>query len=147
MKCSAGIAVASAAVGALGLVASATPAQAAIPDPEPTRSYTEQRIDPVTGKLETARITEYPDTSVRPAASLTIAPAPGTGGLYLGNANGSVEGLMAEADQAEFLDCHPSDNHYVLVRQFTHGHGGWGTSLGFVTAAATMAPGQLPCHL
>ncbi|MDX3694856.1 hypothetical protein PV726_31885 [Streptomyces europaeiscabiei] len=40
MKCSAGIAVASATVGALGLVASATPAQAATPDPEPTRSYT-----------------------------------------------------------------------------------------------------------
>ncbi|MDX3694857.1 hypothetical protein PV726_31890 [Streptomyces europaeiscabiei] len=54
---------------------------------------------------------------------------------------------MAEADQAEFLDCHPSDNSYVLVRQFTHGHGGWEASLGYVTAAATMAPGQLPCHL
>ncbi|WP_331752962.1 hypothetical protein OG440_38905 (plasmid) [Streptomyces sp. NBC_00637] len=146
MKCSAGIAVVSATVGALGLAASANSAQAATPAPGPTRSYTEQRIDPATGKLETARITEYPNTTVRPAASLTIAPAPGTGGLYLRNANGSVKGLMAEADQAEFLDCHPSDNRYVLVRQFTHGHGGWGASLGYITAAATMAPGQLPCH-
>lgn len=76
MKCSAGIAVVSATVGALGLAASANSAQAATPAPGPTRSYTEQRIDPATGKLETARITEYPNTTVRPAASLTIAPPP-----------------------------------------------------------------------
>lgn len=126
MKCSAGIAVAavaSAAVGALGLVA------------------------PATGKLETTRIAESPDITIRPAANLTIAPAPGTNGLYLHAPDGSVKGLMAEGDQAEFLDCRPSDNRYVLVRQTTHGHEGWDAYQGYVTAAATMAPGQLPCHL
>ncbi|MFF6829199.1 hypothetical protein [Streptomyces longwoodensis] len=147
MKCSAGMAAAAATVGAIGMLAStAVPAQASSTDPQPTRSYTEQRRDPVTGKLETAKVTEYEDVAVTPAASVTVAPAPGTGGLYLRNADGSIKGLMGEGDQAQFLDCHPSNNRYVLVRQITHGHGGWGAYEGYVTAAATMAPSQLPCR-
>jgi hypothetical protein len=146
VKTCAGIAAAAATVGALGLLAStASPAQASPTDPQPTRSYTETRIDPATGKPETAKVTEYEDVNTVPAASVTIAPALGTGGLFLRNADGSIKGLMGEGDQAQFLGCHPSNPRYVLVRQITHGHGGWGAYQGYVTAAATMAPSQLPC--
>ncbi|MER0476938.1 hypothetical protein ABR737_00965 [Streptomyces sp. Edi2] len=140
------IAVAAAITG-LGLAT--TTAQAAIPNPGPTGTHTETRIDPATGRPAPARITEYPSITIRPggqqSASTSIAPAPGTDGLFLRAANGGIKGLMAEGDQARFLACHPTNPNLALVRQVTHGHGGWGAYVGYVKISATTEPGRIPC--
>lgn len=137
-----------AAVGALGLAA--TSAEAAIPNPDgPTGTHTERRFDPATGRPETARITEYPDITVRPGnntnSSLPIEPASGTGGLYLRSAGGAIKGLMGEGDRARFIACHPSNPNLALVEQITSGHGGYGAYKGYVKISATTAPGSIPC--
>ncbi|MFF8786823.1 hypothetical protein [Streptomyces sp. NPDC015125] len=123
-------------------------AQAAIPDPGPTGTHTETRIDPATGRSAPAEITEYPSVTIRPGrptASGPITPAVGTGGLFLRGANGSVKGLMAEGDRARFLACHPTNPNLALVVQTTHGNGGWGAYTGYVTIGATTAPSSIPC--
>ncbi|WP_327359665.1 hypothetical protein [Streptomyces sp. NBC_01304] len=109
---------------------------------QPTGSRTEQRRNAYTGKPETLKITEYPDLV---SVGTKVAPAAGTGGLYLRNATGEIEGLMAEQDRAEFISCHPSNPNLAKVHQITHGNGGWGVDDGFVTVSATRAPGQLHC--
>ncbi|MEU5425822.1 hypothetical protein AB0H73_09465 [Streptomyces olivoreticuli] len=134
-------AITAATVGALGLLTAT--AEAATPLPDPIRTHTEQRIDPATGQMATARITEYPDTTVR---SESVAPAPGTGGLVLRAEDGTVVGLMAEGDHARFLGCDPTDPGFIQVRQITHGHGGWGAYEGYVKASVTTTPGQFPCR-
>ncbi|GAA3086737.1 hypothetical protein GCM10020000_86780 [Streptomyces olivoverticillatus] len=134
-------AITAATVSALGLLTGT--AEAATPLPDPIGTHTEQRIDPATGQPVTARITEYPDITVR---SESVAPAPGTGGLSLRAEDGTVVGLMAEGDHARFLACHSTDPDLIQVRQITHGHGGWGAYEGYVKASATTAPGQFPCH-
>ncbi|MFJ5952239.1 hypothetical protein [Streptomyces noursei] len=134
---------ATAAVAATGMLA--LPAQAAIPHTDdPTETRTEIRIDPATGRPALAHITEYPSITVRPAPSV-IEPAAGTGGNYLRTAGGAIKGLMAEGDQARFIACHPLTNSLALVRQFSHGHGGWGAYEGYVRISATAAPHQIPC--
>ncbi|MCZ1012100.1 hypothetical protein [Streptomyces lydicus] len=135
-----------AAVGALALAA--TSAEAAIPNPDPTGTHTGRRINPTTGQSETARVTDYPDITIRPNntnSSLTLAPAPGTGGLYLRSAGGAIKGLMGEGDRARFIACHPSNPNLALVEQITSGHGGFGAYKGYVKVSATSAPRSLPC--
>ncbi|GGX55827.1 hypothetical protein [Streptomyces noursei] len=135
---------ASAAVAATSLIT--TTAQAAIPNPDgPLRTHTETWIDPATGRPAPARITEYPSITVRPATLSVIEPASGTGGLFLRTPGGAIKGLLAHADQARFVGCHPSDANLVLVRQITHGNGGWGAYEGYVKVSATADPGQIPC--
>ncbi|MFF9785759.1 hypothetical protein [Streptomyces nigrescens] len=131
------------AIGALGLAP--TSAAAAIPNPDgPTGTHTERRIDPTTGQSETARITDYPNITIRPGNN-TITPAPGTGGLYLRSAGGAIKGLMGEGDQARFIACHPTDRNLALVEQVTSGHGGYGAYKGYVKISATTAPTSFPC--
>lgn len=154
---------AAAATGMLGLL-SAT-AQAVTPDPgKPIRTYTEKRFNPVTGKTETAKITEYPDVIKRggrsttgsdpnpdvqdnqaPSLADTLEPARGTGGLYLRDAGGVVKGLMGEGDRARVIACHPTNPNLVKVEQITSGHGGWGPYVGYVNRAATAQPSRITC--
>lgn len=166
-------AAAAAAVGMLGLLS--TTARADTTDPDtPTRTYTEERTNPLTGEKETATVTEYPDvvkqgngvgsdttnrsytTDTNPItgepgrSTVTVTPgitmpAPGTGGLFLRDAGGAIKGLMGEGDRARVLTCHPGDPNLVKVQQITGGHGGSGAYVGYVKIAATADPSSIGC--
>ncbi|MEU1076192.1 MULTISPECIES: hypothetical protein [unclassified Streptomyces] len=168
----AGVAAVS-AVGMLGLLSTTAQADGVDPD-KPVRTYTEERIDPVTGETETATITEYPDVikrgtgpspDARSRTSSTgavredrpggvnrsaapagiLQPAAGTGGLFLRDAGGAVKGLMGEGDRARIIACHPSDPNLVEAEQITSGHKGWGVYRGYVKISATAQPGRIAC--
>ncbi|GGU49692.1 hypothetical protein [Streptomyces violascens] len=112
---------------------------------KPTRSYTTD-TNPITGQREKTTVTEYPGTVKRPSVpSGTTAPAPGTGGLFLRDADGSVKGLMGEGDRARIIACHPSNPNLVKVEQTTSGHSGWGPYVGYVKIAATSDPSRIAC--
>ncbi|MFB6881223.1 hypothetical protein ACFCY8_10355 [Streptomyces noursei] len=86
---------AAAAITTSGLLTAT--AQAAIPNPDvPWGTHTEMRIDPATGRMAVAHITEYPNVTVRSAAPSVIQPAAGTGGLFLRTADGAVKGLLGQ---------------------------------------------------
>jgi hypothetical protein len=109
------------------------------------RSYTTD-TNPITGKREKTKVTEYPGTDSRPSTpSGTTAPAPGTGGLFLRDAGGSIKGLMGEGDRARIIACHPSNANLVKVEQTTSGHSGWGAYIGYVKIAATADPSRIAC--
>ncbi|MEW1760440.1 hypothetical protein AB0393_28505 [Streptomyces cyaneofuscatus] len=153
-----------AAVGMLGLLSTTAQANGVDPD-KPVRTYTEERVNPVTGETETATITEYPDVikrgispsrdaapesqpggvnrSAGPAG--TLQPAAGTGGLYLRDAGSAIKGLMGEGDRARIIACHPSDPNLVEAEQITSGHKGWGVYRGYVKISATAQPGLIAC--
>ncbi len=163
-------AAAAATVGMLGLLSTTARADTVDRD-RPTRTYTEERTNPLTGERETATVTEYPDVvrhgdgggsgstdrsytsgtnpSTREPGRVTVtpgtAPAPGTGGLYLCDAGGAIKGLMGEGDRARVLTCHPGNPNLVKVQQITGGHGGWGAYLGYVKIAATADPSSIGC--
>ncbi|MFD4525523.1 hypothetical protein ACFWP7_16680 [Streptomyces sp. NPDC058470] len=83
-----------AAVGMLGLLS--TTAQADTPDPDkPLRTYTEERFNPVTGKTETATITEYPDVIKR-----GDDPKPGHDSTSAGTPNSSTRDKDASSGQS-----------------------------------------------
>ncbi|MBZ3908359.1 MULTISPECIES: hypothetical protein [Streptomyces] len=166
-------AAAAAAVGMLGLLSTTARADTIDPD-KPTRTYTEERTNPVTGEKETATVTEYPDvvkhgdgggsdrtdrsyasgtnpiTGEPGRVTVTVTPgttmpAPGTGGLFLRDAGGAIKGLMGEGDRARVLTCHPGNPNLVKVQQLTGGHGGWGAYIGYVKIAATADPSSIGC--
>ncbi|MFJ6752483.1 hypothetical protein ACIQNI_30495 [Streptomyces sp. NPDC091266] len=162
-----------AAVGMLGLLSTTARADGVDPD-KPVRTYTEERVNPVTGETETATITEYPDVIKRgdgpspdarsrassndavsegrpggvdrsAAPAGTLQPAAGTGGLYLRDVAGAIKGLMGEGDRARIIACHPSNPNLVEAEQITSGHKGWGVYRGYVKISATAEPGRIAC--